>query len=376
MHFNRPVIKRTLPIYRLDNSVFRIGAQLGTTSEFTDPKCEMWDLVQSLNGSEWQTIVKRMKDMHPRLSEKDIEKGLSDLDKLGYVDEMFEDTVTAPRYMANATYFSCFPGASTESAARIQNKLRHSRILLLGLGGGGSNILTLLSGLGIAGVTIVDYDNVEENNLGRQLLYRESDIGRPKVEAAAEALRAMNSEMEIKAINRKIESSEDVSTLIPGNDLVICAVDEPPFLAQRRVNKAIVEANVPCVFGATQMTHGRVFTIVPQKTGCFDCLHLYYTKNDSRFVKQFRGFQSSGFKSPTIAFAPTIWLITSVMVDEAVRLITNYEKPRSLGLQLEIDYPNYTSFPHPAWPRYDECPTCGNGSYDDWEAFKYYGEGV
>lgn len=74
MHFNRPVIKRTLPIYRLDNSVFRIGAQLGTTSEFTDPKCEMWDLVQSLNGSEWQTIVKRMKDMHPRLSEKDIEK--------------------------------------------------------------------------------------------------------------------------------------------------------------------------------------------------------------------------------------------------------------------------------------------------------------
>lgn len=236
--------------------------------------------------------------------------------------------------------------------------------------------MTLLSGLGIAGVTIVDYDNVEENNLGRQLLYRESDIGRPKVEAAAEALHAMNSEMEIKAINRKIESSEDVSTLIPGNDLVICAVDEPPFLAQRRVNKAIVEANVPCVFGATQMTHGRVFTIVPQKTGCFGCLHLYYTKNDSRFVKQFRGFQSSGFKSPTIAFAPTIWLITSVMVDEAVRLITNYEKPRSLGLQLEIDYPNYTSFPHPAWPRYDECPTCGNGSYDDWEAFKYYGEGV
>lgn len=48
MHFNRPVIKRTLPIYRLDNSVFRIGAQLGTTSEFTDPKCEMWDLVQCL----------------------------------------------------------------------------------------------------------------------------------------------------------------------------------------------------------------------------------------------------------------------------------------------------------------------------------------
>lgn len=376
MPYLRPIIKKTLPIYRLNDSVFRIGAQLGITSEFTDSKHEMWDLVHALDGSEWPQVRSRIKQSHPNLSDADIDDGLNTLDKLGYVDEFFADSSTGPRYKANTAYFSCFPTVSTESAAYMQAKLQNTRVLLLGLGGGGSNILTLLSGLGIAGVTIVDYDNVEVNNLGRQLLFRESDIGQPKVEAASTALHKMNSNIEVTAIRQKIESSMDVSRLIPGNDLVICAIDEPPFLAQRRVNKAIVDANIPCIFGATQMTHGRVFTIVPGKTGCFDCLHLHYTKSDSRFVQQFKGFQSSGFVSPTIAFAPTIWAITSVMVDEATRLITRYEKPRSLGLQLEIDYPNYTSFQHPAWPRFDDCPTCGNGSYDDWEVFRYYSEGV
>ena len=161
--------------------------------------------------------------------------------------------------------------------------------------------------------------------------------------------------------------------MLKGVDLVICAIDEPPFTAQRIVNQAIVEAKVPCVFGASQVSRGRVFTVIPEKTGCFDCLNLKYSKNDPQFLEQFIGFRNVDFNPPTIAYAPAIFQLTAAIVDEAVRVLTHYAKPRSLGTQYEVNYEDGSSFTHPSWERQaSECPTCGSGSIEDWEIFKYY----
>lgn len=376
MKYSKPVIKKVLPVYRLDEKTFRIGAQIGITSEFTDPDHQMWDLIQLMDGSEIGMILQRMRSLHPNLSNEDIKKGLELLDAQGFLDDASDLTIDEPRYNANIAYFSAFPNTTSEAAFKMQMQLRNSNVLLLGLGGGGSNILALLSGLGFARITVVDYDTVAEDNLGRQLLYKESDIGRLKTEAAAETFCKMNSTTRIVPINMKVNSSEDVNGLIPRHDIVICALDEPQFLAQRRVNKAVVKNNIPCVFGASQVTHGRVFSIIPGKTGCFDCLHLYYTEKDPQFVKQFKGFHQAKFKPPTVAYAPAIWEVSAVMVDEVVRILTNYENPRTAGTQFEIDYTKYSSFSQPRWPRYENCPTCGNGNYTDWEVFQYYNDGV
>lgn len=142
------------------------------------------------------------------------------------------------------------------------------------------------------------------------------------------------------------------------------------------MNKAAVKEGKTCVYGGTQLTHGRVFSIKPGVTGCLDCLHLYYTQNDENFVKQFRGFHETGFTPPTIAYGPAMWQITEIMVDECIRLLTGYAEPQTLGHQYEVDYVKYTSFAHPDWNRFDECPTCGDGSYDEWEIFSLYSDGV
>ena len=70
--------------------------------------------------------------------------------------------------------------------------------------------MTLLSGLGPKTVRVVDYDRVERSNLGRQLLYRESDLGKLKVDVAVNALREMNSTINVEGFNKKIETPEDV----------------------------------------------------------------------------------------------------------------------------------------------------------------------
>lgn len=310
----------------------------------------------------------------PELTESDIIEGIDILDLEGLIEENLDNDYNVPiRYEANINYFSRYLGID-KNRYEIQNKLNTTTILLLGLGGGGSNILTLLSGIGPKKIIIVDYDRIEESNLGRQLLYKEKDIGKFKVDVAAKAITDMNSNIIIESHNKKIEQASDVLGLITNDvDLVICAIDEPPFLAQRIVNEAIIKANVPCVFGASQISRGRVFTVIPKVTGCFDCLNIQYSMKDPQFIEQFIAFRNIDFSPPTIAYAPAIFQLTAAIVDEAVRIITKYAPPRSLGTQYEINFEDGSSFTHPTWLRYsEECPTCGNGKKEDWEIFKYY----
>lgn len=370
----RPRIKPIYPAYRLDERVFRIGAQLGITAEFDDPEGHLWGVVSALDGKPLQSAISAVQEQFPELTEQDVLDGVSLLENHGFLEEPLPDKTASieERYRANVNFFSSFYGLH-EDRFSPQDTINSARILLLGLGGGGSNILSLLAGLGPKSITIVDHDVVEESNLGRQLLYREPDIGRPKALAAAEAVALMNSSIAITPHQSRISSAADVTALLGGIDLVISAIDEPPFVAQRLVNEAIVQAGVPCVFGASQVTRGRVYTVRPGHTGCFDCLNVHYAQRDPQFVTQFSAFQGIDFDPPSIAYGPAIYVLTATIVDEAVRVLTGYTTPRSLGTQLELDFEAGTSFLHPSWPRLqDSCPTCGDGDARDWEIFSHY----
>ncbi|QPC42613.1 HesA/MoeB/ThiF family protein [Kaustia mangrovi] len=84
-----------------------------------------------------------------------------------------------------------------EIGAEGQARLRASRVLVVGAGGLGSTVLPLLAGAGVGTLRVIDPDEVEESNLHRQILYRMSDLGRAKAEAAAEALTALNRECHV-----------------------------------------------------------------------------------------------------------------------------------------------------------------------------------
>lgn len=163
-----PRIKPIHPVYRLDRRVFRIGAQLGITAEFDDPDGHLWELVSVLDGRPMPQAIKAVRTKFPELTSEDIIAGIQLLDDEGFLEESrspgsrFEAT---SRYSPNVNYFSKFSGLKQDRFAP-QRVLRQAKILLLGLGGAGSNILALLVGLGPERITIVDYDEVEDANLG------------------------------------------------------------------------------------------------------------------------------------------------------------------------------------------------------------------
>lgn len=111
-----------------------------------------------------------------------------------------------------------------EVGAAGQAKLASASVLVVGTGGLGCPVLQYLVGAGVGRITLVDHDTVEVTNLHRQPLYRMSDVGRPKVEAAREALQGFNPEVRLDAVAERL-TPQNAASLVAAADLVVDAAD-------------------------------------------------------------------------------------------------------------------------------------------------------
>ncbi|MEV4398424.1 ThiF family adenylyltransferase [Nonomuraea sp. NPDC049607] len=356
-------VKPIYPVYRLDDRRFRIGAQAGVTVDFTDPYGQLWTLVEALDGARpLGEVAAAVGRAHPGIGVEDVLTAVRDLDGRGFLEEARPTPYEDGRYEGNVNYFSHYAGLSA-AREQPQDRLRSAHCVLLGLGGGGSYILPMLLAAGFGRITAVDYDRVELGNLNRQSLYRESDIGAYKTAVAARLAKEVNPDVEFTAVQRRIESAADVAPLVRGADVAICAIDEPPFVAQRRVNAACVKEGVPYVCGGSFVTRGRLFSVRPRETGCMDCLHLYYTRADPSYLSQLAGALRVEHGRVTIAFAPHIALVASLITGEAIRLVTGHAEPIALGRQLDVHFETGELEVMSQWPRDpDGCPVCGDGA--------------
>lgn len=115
---------------------------------------------------------------------------------------------------------SCLP----EVGDAGQAGLAAARVLVSGAGGLGSALLPLLAGAGVGQITLCDPDSVEEHNLHRQTLYRMSDLGQPKAEAAARHLQALNPDCRVTPSATRLDP-DTARPAICNADLVIDAAD-------------------------------------------------------------------------------------------------------------------------------------------------------
>src|SRR2546422_2673953 len=151
-----------------------------------------------------------------------------------------------------------------------QRHLGESRVLVLGVGALGSLAADLLARAGVGHLRLVDRDVVELTNLQRQSLYSESDVDRPKADAAAERLRSVNSQIEIEPLSKDVHSAT-VRDLLRDTDIVVDGTDnlETRFL----LNETAMEANVPFVYGGALATYRMAFASRTPGTARFRCFH-------------------------------------------------------------------------------------------------------
>jgi molybdopterin-synthase adenylyltransferase len=222
-------------------------------------------------------------------------------------------------------------------------KLRDSKVCVIGVGGIGNPIVTQLTAMGIGKLQIVDRDVIEISNLHRQHLYTENDIGRVKVEVAVERLKMINPAVEIEAVPVSV-TKYTAESIIKGFDIVIDALDSID--ARYALNDACIKSNIPFIYAGALGMLGSVCTILPNKSACLRCIFPALAEDDMPTC-------STEGVHPSI-----LYLVSGVQVSETVKIITG-QQPTLVNKLLYIDLDNL-SFDKIQVFRQEECPSCGS----------------
>jgi len=150
-----------------------------------------------------------------------------------------------------------------------QQRLKAGRVLCVGAGGLGSPLALYLAAAGVGTIGIVDFDVVDESNLQRQLLHGTKDIGRSKLDSAADRLADVNPHVEVIRHNARL-SSDDAFEILDGYDVVVDGTDNFP--TRYLVNDACVLLGKPNVYGSVFRWEGQVSVFATEGGPCYRCL--------------------------------------------------------------------------------------------------------
>ena len=151
-----------------------------------------------------------------------------------------------------------------------QQKLKAARVLCVGAGGLGSPLALYLGAAGVGTMGIVDFDVVDYTNLQRQIIHSTADVGRKKLDSAAEKLKAINPFLNIRKFDTRL-SSENALELFKEFDIIADGTDNFP--TRYLVNDACVLTGKPNVYGSIFRFEGQVSVFATEDGPCYRCLY-------------------------------------------------------------------------------------------------------
>ncbi|MFI5810851.1 HesA/MoeB/ThiF family protein [Streptomyces sp. NPDC051643] len=405
----RPRIKPEHRAYRTIDGNVRIGSVIhGIGAEIADPEGWVWTLVGAMDGTrEPAEVVDAVLRAHPGLpglTDEDTRQAMADLLDAGFVEDAGapvpvsgRERVRYSRGVPLLRWMDLGPRANPWDA---QLRLGSARVLLIGVGGTGGHAAQSLVASGVGHLHCVDPDVVELSNLNRQPLFRESDLGRPKVEAALGTLRALNSDVTVTGERQEVRGPEDLAELVrsgapevprplpvpvprpfqvphplpdpPGAprppeaprasepyDLLVLAADRPDDI-RRWANRVCLAAGLPWVDAGYRGPLVTAGVHVPGRGACWECLRA--TEVARRDLRLAPG-QDEEAASPHLPWNPasavTAGLSGGLLAHAALALLTGVpalDPGFRFGMNLMLPGDPVLE----RSPRRPDCPACGD----------------
>ena len=226
-----------------------------------------------------------------------------------------------------------------------QEKLLAAKVLIVGVGGLGSPVALYLAAAGIGELWLADHDSVDHSNLQRQIAHGEADIGRLKVDSAADAIRALNAATRVKVVDRKLQG-ESLNDAVGAVDLVLDCSDN--FTTRFALNAACWTYKKPLVSGAAIRAEGQLMVIDPrvENSPCYRCLY------DDAVQDEQLSCATNG------VLAPIVGVIGTMQALEAIKLLAEYGVP-ALGKLLVFDGKS-AEWRSLKLRKLQDCPVCGH----------------
>lgn len=245
-----------------------------------------------------------------------------------------------------------------------QRRLALSTVLIIGVGGFGAAMAEMLARAGVGTMALVDIDRVEEENLPRQLLYGDRDIGVRKAFAAANRLEQLAPDLRVVPVEKEITNGEDVARLVRRfrPDIVIGAADRPPISVKSWIDQGAFALGVPVIHGGSRPPYAYVGPmLVPGETPCYECFFRSRSAVGSdtfeREVNALRDANPPSF--PSIGWGDIT--AATLGAGQVVALLTGVHDPAILGREWELDVRTLTIDWMEALPERGDvrCSRCG-----------------
>lgn len=194
-----------------------------------------------------------------------------------------------------------------EIGSEGQKKLLNSSVLIIGAGGLGSSVIANLSAVGVGKIGIVDFDKVDESNLNRQFIHKQSSIGMLKTESVKQWVEEFNPHIEVQTYTLILDK-KNVQEIIKDYDVIVDCVDN--FGAKFLINKACIELDKKLVHGGVEEFSGQIFNVIGKETACLACLFETFEHNYTKGI-----------------ISPVVSVIGSLQAAQAVKLILGFENP-------------------------------------------------
>ena len=224
-----------------------------------------------------------------------------------------------------------------------QDRLLAAHALVVGAGGLGSPVALYLGTAGVGRITLVDHDTVDLTNLQRQIAHNLERVGSPKAESARQAIRAINPEVEVRALNFRADAVL-LDALVATADVVLDCCDN--FVTRHAINAACVKHGKPLVSGAAIRFDGQIVVFEPgdPASPCYACVF----PPDLEFEET---------RCATLGvFAPMVGIIGAMQAAEALKLLSG-AGPSLAGRMLMLDG-RTMEWSDMTVPRNPHCPVC------------------
>jgi molybdopterin/thiamine biosynthesis adenylyltransferase/rhodanese-related sulfurtransferase len=258
--------------------------------------------------------------------------------------------------VAEATAAVTLPALTHEEIARYsrhlilpevgmegQQRLKAAKVLLVGTGGLGAPMALYLAAAGVGTLGLVDFDVVDASNLHRQVIHSTPDIGRPKLDSAADKLNALNPDVKIVKHNTMLTSANAMEIL---KDYDIVADGTDNFQTRYLVNDACVLSGKPNVYGSIFRFEGQASVFATEEGPCYRCLYPEPPPP---------GLVPSCAEGGVLGILPG--LVGIIQASEVVKLILGKGEPL-IGRLLLVDVLGMR-FRELKLRKNPECPVCG-----------------
>jgi len=231
-----------------------------------------------------------------------------------------------------------------------QEKISNCRLLVVGAGALGNEILKNAALLGFRHVVVIDLDRIEESNLSRTVLYRESDVGEFKATAAARAYLSLAPDAQVRGLALNVLNDCGLG-LFEWSDVIIAGLDNRE--ARLWINRSAWKVNRPWIDGAIEGINGVVRAFLPGRAPCYECTigEVDWALLEKRLSCNLLTLDPAPEgKVPT---TPTISsILAGIQVQEAVKLIHGLPTLASKGYVFEgMNHSSYVV-------EYSENPDC------------------